>query len=148
MLALVMGLNSAWWSIHIWIRRPSCAWLSVHVIAISGERSRKALPTPVARFVAPGPSVAMHKPGTPLMRALTSAAKPADPSCAVRMKSMPPARIASMSGSTLPLGTPNPRTIPAAFRVATIRSALFMRQRCYLAFFAAMPAISNAVERR
>ena len=32
-------------------------------MAISGERSRKAQPTPVARLVAPGPSVAMHEPG-------------------------------------------------------------------------------------
>ena len=28
-----------------------------------GERSRQAQPTPVARLVAPGPSVAMQKPG-------------------------------------------------------------------------------------
>ena len=38
-------------------------------------------------------------------------------------------RIASMSGSTLPLGMPKPRSIPAAFKVATIRSALFMEIR-------------------
>ena len=96
-------------------------------MAISGERSSKAQPTPVARLVAPGPSVAMQSPGAPVMRPVTSAAKPAEPSCAVSTKSKPPSRIASISGSTLPLGMPKPRLMPAAFRVATIRSALFMR---------------------
>ena len=68
----------------------------------------------------------MHRPGAPVMRPVTSAAKPAEPSCAVSTNSMPPARIASIRGSTLPLGMPKPRSMPAAFRVATIRSALFM----------------------
>src|SRR4051812_1462602 len=95
-------------------------------MAMSGERSSQALPTPVARLVAPGPSVAMQSPGFPVMRPVTSAAKPAEPSCAVSTKSTPPFRIASISGSTLPLGMPKPRSMPAAFRVATIRSALFM----------------------
>ena len=95
-------------------------------MAIIGERSSQAQPTPVARLVAPGPSVAMQRPGAPVMRPVTSAAKPAEPSCAVSTKSMPPLRIASISGSTLPLGMPKPRSMPAAFRVATIRSALFI----------------------
>ena len=81
---------------------------------------------PVARLVAPGPSVAMQSPGAPVMRPVTSAAKPAEPSCAVRTNSTPPWRIASISGSTLPLGMPKPRLMPADFNVATIRSALFM----------------------
>ncbi len=95
-------------------------------MAIIGERSRKAQPTPVARLVAPGPSVAMHSPGAPVRRPVTSAAKPAEPSWAVSTNSTPPLRIASISGSTLPLGMPKPWRMPAAFRVATIRSALFM----------------------
>ena len=101
-------------------------------MAISGERSRKAQPMPVARLVAPGPSVAMQSPGAPVMRPVTSAAKPAEPSCAVSTKSTPPWRIASISGSTLPLGMPKPRVMPADFNVATIRSALFMAllRRC------------------
>ena len=123
---LVIGANSAWWSIHIWMRRPSCSVTRLQVSAIIGERSRKAQPTPVARFVAPGPSVAMARPGRPVMRPVTSAAKPAEPSWAVRTKSTPPLRIASISGSTLPLGMPKPRSMPAALRVATIRSALFI----------------------
>ena len=98
-------------------------------MAIIGERSSQALPTPVVRLVAPGPSVAMQSPGALVMRPVTSAAKPAEPSCAVSTKSMPPLRIASISGSTLPLGMPKPRSIPAAFSVATIRSALFMGQK-------------------
>src|SRR6185503_18684735 len=111
------------------MRRPSCSVLRLPVIAIIGERSSQALPTPVARLVAPGPSVAMQSPGLPVMRPVTSAANPAEPSCAVSTNSTPPFRIASISGSTLPLGMPKPRSMPAAFRVETIRSALFMR-RC------------------
>ena len=126
--ALVIGANSAWWSIHIWMRRPSWSVLRLQVMAMSGERSSQALPTPVVRLVAPGPSVAMQRPGFPVMRPVTSAAKPAEPSCAVSTKSTPPFRIASISGSTLPLGMPKPRSMPAAFRVATMRSALFMER--------------------
>jgi hypothetical protein len=55
----------------------------LQVSASSGERSSQALPTPVVRFVAPGPSVAMQKPGAPVRRPITSAAKAAEPSCAV-----------------------------------------------------------------
>ena len=51
----------------------------------------------------------MQSPGAPVMRPVTSAAKPAEPSCAVSTKSTPPLRIASISGSTLPLGMPKPR---------------------------------------
>src|SRR5262245_40438276 len=108
------------------MRRPSCSVTRLQVMALIGERSSRALPTPVARLVAPGPSVAMQSPGALLMRPVTSAAKPAEPSWAVSTKSTPPFRIASISGSTLPLGMPKPRLMPAAFRVATIRSALFM----------------------
>ena len=125
-VALVIGLKSAWWSIHIWMRRPSWSVLRLQVMAIIGERSRNAQPTPVARLVAPGPG-RDAKPGRPVIRPVTSAAKPAEPSCAVSTNSTSPFRIASISGSTLPLGIPNPRLIPAAFSVATIRSALFMR---------------------
>src|SRR5215813_1174266 len=128
-VALVIGLNSAWWSIHIWMRRPSWSVLRLQVIAISGERSRKAPPTPVARLVAPGPNVAMQSPGAPVMRPVTSAAKPAEPSCAVSTNSTPPWRIASISGSTLPLGMPKPRVTPFALSVAMMRSALFMVNR-------------------
>src|SRR5262245_38081374 len=70
----------------------------------------------------------MHSPGAPVSRPVTSAAKPAEPSCAVSTKSTPPRRMASISGKTLPLGMPKPRSIPAALRVATIRSALFMER--------------------
>src|SRR6516225_962232 len=134
-VALVIGLNSAWWSTHIWMRRPSWSVLTLQVIAIIGERSRKAPPIPVARLVAPGPNVAMQSPGAPVMRPVTSAAKPAEPSCAVSTNSTPPWRIASISGSTLPLGMPKPRVTPFALSVAMMRSALFMLNcaRCSLA---------------
>jgi hypothetical protein len=71
--------------------------------------------------------IAMHSPGAPVMRPVTSAAKPAEPSWAVSTNSTPPLRIASISGSTLPLGIPKPRVMPLALSVATIRSALFMQ---------------------
>src|SRR5712691_6162965 len=68
----------------------------------------------------------MHRPGVPVIRPITSAANAAEPSWAVSTYGSPPARMASSSGSTLPLGTPNPWRTPAARRVATISSALFM----------------------
>src|SRR5262245_32411622 len=68
----------------------------------------------------------MQSPGAPVMRPVTSAAKPAEPSCAVSTNSTPPWRIASISGSTLPLGMPKPRVTPFALSVAMMRSALFM----------------------
>src|SRR5712691_4148543 len=108
------------------MRRPSCDVGRLHVIASSGDRSRYALPTPVVRLVAPGPSVAMQRPGAPVMRPITSAANAAEPSWAVSTYGSPPTRMASSSGNTLPLGTPNPWLTPAARRVATISSALFM----------------------
>src|SRR3982074_1112596 len=109
-------------------------------MAIIGERSRKAQPTPVARLVAPGPSVAMQSPGAPVMRPLTSAAKPGGHGCAVTPNSTAPLRIASISGSTLPLGMPKPRVMPFALRVATIRSALFMGKG------AALPATTAVLD--
>jgi hypothetical protein len=83
------------------------------VIAIIGDLSRYALPTPVARLVAPGPSVAMQKPGFPVILPMTSAANDADPSCAVRTNSIPPNLIDSIKGKTFPLGIPNPCVTPA-----------------------------------
>src|SRR5262245_11433716 len=71
----------------------------------------------------------MQSPRAPVMRPVTSAAKPAEPSWAVSTNSTPPLRIASIGGSTLPLGMPKPRSIPLALSVATIRSALFMPRR-------------------
>ena len=127
-LALVIGANRAWWSIAICMRRPMRSASRLQVTASIGERSSQAQPTPVARLVAPGPRVAMHRPGRPLRRPVTSAQNAAEPSCAVSTKSMPPARIASISGSTLPLGTPKPWPMPAAPSVATMRSALFTRR--------------------
>jgi hypothetical protein len=38
------------------------------VIAIIGTLSRNALAMPVTRLVAPGPEVAMHTPGRPVIR--------------------------------------------------------------------------------
>src|SRR5712692_1008162 len=71
----------------------------------------------------------MQSPGAPVMRPITSAANAADPSWAVSTYGSAPARMASSTGSTLPLGTPNPWLTPAARRVATISSALSMASR-------------------
>ena len=60
-LALVIGANRAWWSIYIWMRRPSWSVFKLQVMAIIGDRSSQALPTPVDRFVAPGPRVAIMR---------------------------------------------------------------------------------------
>src|SRR5215813_1309456 len=68
----------------------------------------------------------MHRPGAPVRRPVTSAAKPADPSWAVSTNGRPPSRIASSSGRTLPLGMPNPCETPASRSVRTINSALFI----------------------
>src|SRR5262245_23428620 len=108
------------------MRRPSCDVGRLHVIARSGERSRYALPTPVVKLVAPGPRVAMQRPGKLVMRPMTSAANAAEPSCAVRTYGRPPTRIASSRGRTLPLGIPKPWLTPAARSVSTMSRALSM----------------------
>src|SRR5262245_15635669 len=66
----------------------------------------------------------MQRPGTPVMRPMTSAANAAEPSCAVRTYGSPPSRIASSSGRTLPLGIPKPWLTPAARSVSTMSRAL------------------------
>src|SRR6266581_7969638 len=108
------------------MRRPICEVGRLHVIASSGERSRKALPTPVVRLVAPGPRVAMQRPGAPVMRPMTSAANAAEPSCAVRTYGSRPSLMASSRGRTLPLGIPKPWLTPAARSVSTMSPALSM----------------------
>src|SRR5262249_52923643 len=68
----------------------------------------------------------MQSPGAPVMRPVTSAAKPAEPSCAVSTNSTPPVRIASISGSPLPLGMAKPRVARFVVGVAMNRSALII----------------------
>src|SRR6266849_949010 len=104
---------------------------------MTGERSSQAQPIPVARLVAPGPSVAMASPGAPVMRPVTSAAKPAEPSCAVSTNSTPPLRIASISGSTLPLEAaagylkaPTARQRRVALGLVSTRPNLQRTKRC------------------
>ena len=55
------------------------------VIATSGARSRNASATPVTRFVAPGPRVARHRPGSPVSRPWMFAMNAAASSCRVNM---------------------------------------------------------------
>jgi hypothetical protein len=98
----------------------------LQVIAIIGERSRKAQPTPVARLVAPGPSVAMQEPGRAghaaadvgreAGRALVRGEHELDAALAHRLhqRQHVAARNAEAAADAV------------AFSVATIRSALFM----------------------
>jgi hypothetical protein len=54
------------------------------VIASTGERSSSAFATPSARFIAPGPTVAMQTPGRPVIWPVTSAMSAALASWPVR----------------------------------------------------------------
>src|SRR5262245_34364668 len=60
----------------------------------------------------------------PVMRPVTSAAKPAEPSCAVSTNSTPPWRPGLCIATLGPM--PKPRATPFALSIAIIRSALFM----------------------
>ena len=60
----------------ICVVRCSMASGTTSVKAMHGSRSRRAHPTPVLRFVAPGPNVPKHAPGTPVSRPQTVAMKP------------------------------------------------------------------------
>ena len=99
---------------------------TLQVMAITGARSNHAAPAPVARFVAPGPTVAMQTPGTPVIAPTVVAMKPAEVSLAVRTYSMRLSRIASIRGRTGPEGTPKAQRTPASSSMRTISSALFM----------------------
>ena len=56
----------------------------------AGVESKWHEPTPVSRFVAPGPLVASATPGTPVMRAAPSAAKAAPCSWCMLTRRGPP----------------------------------------------------------
>ncbi len=109
----VSGANSAWWSICIWTVRFRHFRPIFPVKASTGTRSSHALPTPVVRFVAPGPSVERHAPGRPVSRAHTSAMKPAQPSCVTSTNSTPVPSIARMNRMFCPPGQPKTYRIPA-----------------------------------
>src|SRR5437870_5449336 len=96
-------------------------------MAIIGERSSQAPPTPVARLVAPGPTVDAQTPGIPVRRPTASAINAAEVSLAVRMYStFLLARRASIKGRTGPLGTPKTQRIPAFSKILVTNSTLFM----------------------
>lgn len=112
----VMGRMTDTESRHWWVSlgKMSCDsdWAAS---AITGERSRIEVATPVARFVIPGPSVAQHACGRPVMRARTSAATPAVNSCRVRTKSIPGASSKRMEAASRPT-TPNTVSTPCSWR--------------------------------
>ncbi len=112
---------------RIWMRRLSMCEGTLQVMAMTGARSSQAAPTPVARLVAPGPTVAMQTPGTPVMAPTVVAMKPAEVSLAVRTYSMRLLRIASIRGRTGPEGTPKAQRTPASSSISTMSSALFTR---------------------
>ena len=74
------------WSIRICVRRASMDSLYVHTIAINGDSSSHAPPTPVDKFVAPGPKVETQIPGILLNLPEVSAINAALVSLAVKTK--------------------------------------------------------------
>src|SRR5262249_25044820 len=84
------------------------------------------------RFVAPGPTVATHTPGTPVRWPTVAAMKPAEVSFVVNTNLMSLCRSASMSGSTGPLGIPNTQRTPASASRRTRSSAPCMFSPSYL----------------
>ncbi len=93
---------------------------------MTGAPSSQAAPTPVARFVAPGPRVETQTPGMPVSAPTVDAMKPAEVSLAVRTYWIELVRRASISGSTGPLGMPKAHLTPACSSVRTMSSAFFM----------------------
>src|SRR2546423_4328702 len=81
---------------------------------MSGARSSDAWATPVTRFVAPGPRVARHAPGRPVLLDIASAMNAAPVSCFARTNSRPAWRKPSMRSTTSPPGWPNTCETPAA----------------------------------
>ena len=85
------------------LRRPSWSVFRLQVIAIIGGPIKPGIADAGGEIRrSPGQAVAIPSPGAPVIRPITSAANPADPSCAVRTKGRSCLRIASISGSTLP----------------------------------------------
>src|SRR5688572_10251217 len=107
------------------MRRSSHGVSTLQVMAMTGARSSQAAPTPVARFVAPGPRVETQTPGTPVRAPTVEAMKPAEVSLAVRTKSTGLGRNASISGRTGPLGTPKTHRTPARSSILTMSSTFF-----------------------
>ena len=60
-----MPLMSISWKASL----PMSAAGTLPVMATIGTESRRAVPIPVTRFVAPGPEVPMHTPTRPVTRA-------------------------------------------------------------------------------
>src|ERR671910_3246383 len=110
------------------MRRPSQALETLQVSASTGARSSQAQPTPVARLVAPGPTVETQAPGWPVKYPITDAINPADVSLAVRMNSIELRRNESISGRTGPLGTPKTQRTPAFSSMPTMTSLLFISE--------------------
>ena len=61
----VMPLMSISWNASLPMSAPG----TLPVIATIGTESRRAVPIPVTRFVAPGPDVPMQTPTRPVTRA-------------------------------------------------------------------------------
>src|SRR5437773_520609 len=119
----VNGLNtstmSTYWCDSLW-SRCRASW---PVIATTGARSRFASARPVARFVAPGPSVARHTPAWPVRRPQTSAMKAAACSCRTGTNWMDDRASASLTCSVSSPGTPNTYRTPSRSRQRTNSSA-------------------------
>ena len=103
LLDLVSEENTATWSAFCASSLPRSALLLLQVRTSTGLES----PTPVRRFVAPGPVVARQTPGVRVSLPYASAITAAAPSCLTVTKSSPgSALIASMMARVWPPGTP------------------------------------------
>ena len=104
----VMPRMSASWKASVPI-----AWeFTWPVMATIGTESMYASASPVTRFVAPGPEVAMQTPTRPVTIAYPSAAWAAPCSCRTRMWRMLESNSGSYAGRIAPPGIPKTTSAP------------------------------------
>src|SRR5580700_5081517 len=96
----------------------------VSVIAISGERSRKACATPLTILAAPGPRVERHIPGLPVRSPQVAANIAPATSCFIRRNRICRWRAASISSTDSPPGCPTMNGVPASLNALAITSTV------------------------
>src|SRR5580700_2821452 len=96
----------------------------VSVIAISGERSRKACATPLTILAAPGPRVERHIPGLPVRSPQVAANIAPATSCFIRRNRICRWRAASISSTDSPPGCPTMNGVPASLNAVASTSTV------------------------
>src|ERR1051325_6269735 len=94
------------------------------MIAISGERSRKACATPLTMLVAPGPRVDRQMPGLPVMSPQVAASMAPATSCFISTNRICRSRAASISSTDSPPGCPTMKGVPASLNAAASTSTV------------------------